>query len=382
MSARIAITGIFALNGFLFGTLYSRLPDLRERADLSHGQIGLLLLCSMIGLFLMQPVAGALTARLGSRRVVLLGALGYSAALVPIALAPSAAALAPAFVLIGMGSGILDVSMNVQGVAVENVLHRPILASLHAAFSFGALAGALAGSLAAAASLDLQAHYIAVAVVGVAVALAARRRLIEEPRDADLRRPLWARPTRRLAALGALAFCVLMAEGAVNDWIALYFKEHLEATSSVAAVALATFSLAEGTGRLLGDRATVALGAARLARRAALVAAAGFGLALAAAVPLVAAFGLVATGLGIAVLFPLTLRAAAMQPGGSGPAIAAVSSLGYIGFVVGPPLIGGLAELISLRAALLVVVATCVAAVALGGQVRTSEPAGSYSSSS
>jgi fucose permease len=369
VNARSAITAIFALNGFLFGTLFSRLPALRDRADLTHGQIGLLLLCSTIGLFVMQPVAGALTARLGSRRVVLLGALGYSLGLVPVALAPSAIALAPAFVLIGMGSGILDVSMNVQGLAVENRLGRPILASLHAAFSFGGLGGALAGSLAAAGDVGLEGHYICVAAIGAALAVLARRRLIEE-RDAGARR-LWARPTRRLAALGALAFCVLLAEGAVNDWVALYFKEHLGTTSSIAAIALATFSLAEATGRLLGDRATLVFGASRLARGAALIAAAGFALVLAVKVPILAAVGLLATGLGIAVLFPLTLRAAAAQPGGSGPAIAAVSSFGYVGFVVGPPLIGGIAEIVSLRAALLIVLVTCVAAAALGGQVRT-----------
>jgi MFS family permease len=371
MRPRIAITTIFALSGFLFGTLFSRLPALRDRADLTHGEIGLLLLCSTIGLFVMQPVAGALTARLGSRRVVLLGALAYSLGLVPVALAPSAVALAPAFVLIGMGSGILDVSMNVQGVAVENRLGRPILASLHAAFSFGGLAGALAGSLAAAGHVGLHGHFISVAAVGVTVALLARSRLIDEPDAGAAARPLWARPTRRLAALGTLAFCVLLAEGAVNDWVALYFKEHLGTTSSIAAIALATFSLAEATGRLFGDRATLVFGASRLARRAAFIAAAGFALVLAVNVPIAAALGLLATGLGIAVLFPLTLRAAAAQPGGSGPAIAAVSSLGYIGFVVGPPLIGGIAEIVSLRAALLIVVATCIAAAALAGQVRT-----------
>jgi MFS family permease len=384
MRARVAITAIFALNGVLFGTLFSRLPALRERAGLSHAEIGLLLLCSTIGLFLMQPVAGALTARLGSRRVVVAGALVYSLGLVPIAFAPTAASLAPAFVVIGMGSGILDVSMNVQGVAVENRLGRPILSTLHAAFSFGGLGGALAGSIAAALAIGLEAHFIGVAAAGVVVTFVARGFLIEE-QAADARRgPMWARPTRRLAALGALAFCVLLAEGAVNDWIAIYFREHLGATGSIAAIALATFSLAEATGRLLGDRAAVAFGATRLAQRAALLGAAGFGLALAAAVPLLAAVGLLAAGLGIAVLFPLTLRAAAVQPGGSGPAIAAVSSLGYIGFVVGPPLIGGFAELASLRAALLLVVAVCIAAAALGRNVRASaatNPA-SYSSSS
>src|SRR3954447_9169412 len=370
MNARSAITAVFALNGFLFGTLFSRLPALRERADLTHRQIGLLLLCSTIGLFVMQPVAGALTARLGSKRVVLVGALGYSLGLVPIALASSAVALAPAFVLIGMGSGVLDVSMNVQGVVVENRLGRPILASLHAAFSFGGLAGALVGGLAAAVNLGLQPHFFAVAAFGVTLAALAQARLIDDADAAPGERRLWARPTRRLAALGALAFCVLLAEGAVNDWVALYFKEHLGTTNSVAAIALATFSLAEGTARLLGDRATVAFGASQLARRAALTAAAGFALVLAVNLPIVAAAGLLATGLGIAVLFPLTLRAAAAQPGGSGPAIAAVSSVGYIGFVVGPPLIGGIAEVVSLHTALVIVVLACFAAATLAGQVR------------
>jgi hypothetical protein len=308
--------------------------------------------------------------------VVVIGALGYSLGLVPIAFASTVAALAPAFLFIGMGSGILDVSMNVQGVGVENSLGRPILSSLHAAFSFGALGGALAGSIAAALEVGLVANFLCVAAIGVAVTVVARRFLIAEQAAEGRTGAMWARPTRRLAALGALAFCVLMAEGAVNDWIAIYFKEHLGATASVAAIALATFSLAEATGRLLGDRATVAFGATRLAQRAALLGAAGFGIALAAAVPLVAALGLLGAGLGIAVLFPLTLRAAAAQPGGSGPAIAAVSSVGYVGFVVGPPLIGGIAELVSLRAALLVVVGVCIAASALGRNVRGSAASG------
>jgi MFS family permease len=364
MRARAAVTAVFALNGFLFGSLFARLPDLRDRAGLSHGELGLVLLCAMVGTFLMQPAAGALTARFGSRRLVMIGAAGYSLGMIVVAVAAPPAALGATFFGIGLAAGLCDVTMNVQGVAVEAERGRPVLSTMHAGFSYGVLAGALVATAAVAAGAGIADHFVPVGLLGLAVVVLARPHLLSDAPRGE-RGPAWARPTRKLAALGALAFCALLGEGALNDWLSVLFKDDFGATGSLAAASLAAFALAMATGRLAGDRITAALGPRRLALGGSLLAAAGVAFALAIGKPLPALFGVVAAGLGLAATFPVTLRAAAEQSDTPAPAIAAVSGIGYTAFLMGPPMIGGLAELFSLRDAMLLVVVVCLAAAVL-----------------
>lgn len=368
--ARVAVTVVFALNGALFASIFSRLPAIQERAGIGDGALGLALLCSMLGLLVSQVGAGALVARVGSRSVVLVGALGYAAALVPISLSQSFAALAASFALVGLSNGVLDVSMNVHGLTVERGLGRPILSTLHAAFSFGALGGAAVGGVVAAAGVGVVAHLCTAAALGACVAVAADRFLLPRSADAAPEGPLLARPTRALAAIGVFAFCALLSEGAVNDWVAVYLEDDLDASEGLAAGGLAAFSLTMGIGRLAGDRLTEALGPARLARAGAGFAAAGMAIALAGAAPAIAIAGFAAMGVGLAALFPLALRAAAQRSEPAGPAVAAVSAMGYCGFLAGPPAVGGLSEALGLRAGLGLVALLCVTAAALAPAVR------------
>ncbi len=367
---RVAITAVFALNGFLFGSMFSRLPAIQERTDIGDGQLGLALLCSMIGLLGAQVLGGALVARFGSRPLVLAGALACAAAQIPVALAGTLAALAGCFLLVGLANGVLDVSMNVHGLAVERKLGRPILATLHAGFSFGALAGAGAGGLVAAAGVGVKPHLVAAAAVGVVVALTAYRFLLPSEVDAAPEGPLVAKPTRALAAVGLFAFCVVLSEGAVNDWAAVYLKGDLDAGEGLAAAGLAAFSLTMGFGRLFGDRLAEWLGPVRLARGGAGLAAVGMTIAVVGGRQGTAIAAFAAMGVGLASLFPLSIRAASTRGETPGPAVAAVSAMGYVGFVTGPPTVGLLAELVGLRWALLLVAALCAAAAALAGAVR------------
>ena len=209
--ARVAIAAVFALNGTLFASIFSRLPAIQDRTELGDGALGLALLCSMLGLVLSQLVAGALVARIGSRRLVVVGALGYAGGLIPVALSESFAALAASLAFIGVANGVLDVSRNIHGLTVERRLGRPILSTLHAAFSFGALA----------------AHLTGMALLGAVAALTAGRFLLPSSADAAPEGPLIARPSRALLAIGVFAFCVLLAEGAVNDWAAIYLDDEI-----------------------------------------------------------------------------------------------------------------------------------------------------------
>lgn len=368
--ARVAITAVFALNGMLFASIFSRLPAIQDRTGLSDGALGLALLCSMLGLVVSQFAAGALVARIGSRPLVVVGALGYAAGLIPVALSESFAALAAALAFIGVANGVLDVSMNIHGLTVERLLGRPILSTLHAAFSFGALAGAGVGALVAAAGVGVPAHLTGMAVLGVAAALTAGRFLLRSSADAAPDGPLIARPTRALLAIGVFAFCLLLAEGAVNDWAAIYLDDEIGTGEALAASGLAAFSLTMGFGRLFGDRLVERLGPVALARGGATLSLAGMAVVLSASGPLLAVPGFAAMGLGLAALFPLALRAAATHGPVAGPSVAAVSALGYLGLLTGPPAVGGLSEAFGLRAALGLVIALLAVATLLAGTLR------------
>jgi MFS family permease len=368
--ARFAITTIFALNGSLFASLFSRLPAIQDRTSISEGQLGLALLCAMVGLLGVQPIAGMLVSRFGSRPIVTASAVGYALGLVPVALSTSLGGLCASMFLIGAASGPLDVAMNVHGLTIEQRLGRPILSGLHAAFSFGALAGASLGGLVASLGVGVVAHLSAIALFGTTLAVTLRPLLLPPDSDAVPEGPRFARPTRALALVGLFAICAVLSEGAVSDWAAIYLDDEVGASEGLAAAGLAAFSLTMGFGRLVGDRLTERLGAERLARGGATLAAAGMGVALLGGTPGVAIAGYGLAGAGISTLFPLALRAAAQRGESAGPALAAVSAMGYVGFLAGPPAIGGLAELVGLRSALLLVVACLVLAATLAGAVR------------
>ena len=346
--ARAAVTAVFFLNGAVFGSWYARLPAIQDELEIGPGPLGLALLAAPVGLLLAQPVAGALAARRGSRPLVAAAPL-YMAGVVLPALAVDAPTLALAVFTVGAANGVLDIAMNVQGLAVERRSPRAIFNGLHAAFSFGALGAAAGAAAAAAAGVEPLPHLAATAAVGAAAASLASRFLLPSDADAEPGARAFARPSSRLAALGALAFAALLAEGAVFDWSGIYMDDGTGAGAALAPLALAAFSGCMALGRLTADALVDRSGSAAVAGAGVLLAAAGLGLALAVAEPGPAIAGFALMGAGLSAVFPLALRAA----GGVGSAdLAAVSTVGYAGFLVGPPVIGLLAEGSSLRAAL------------------------------
>jgi MFS family permease len=368
---RAAVTAFFAVNGAAFASLFSRMPDLQRQHGFSDGTLGLVLLAGALALMVAQPLAGAWAARIGSRPLTVAGGLAYTGLLALPGLAPTPALFGLAIIALAASSGVLDVSMNAQAIAVSQRHRREIFASFHAAFSFGALGGAAAGSLAAGAGLRPAAHLAIVAAVLVAVLLVVRPGQLPAGADARADAALFARPTRALAALGALAFCALLAEGSVGDWSAILLDRETEAGPSLAALGLAAFSLTMGFGRLAADPLAERFGRAAVVRGGGLLGAAGLALALAGGSALTGIAGFAVLGAGLAGLFPIALNAAA--GGGdraAAPALAAVSTTGYAGFIAGPALIGLLSDATSLPTALALVGLLCLAAAALAPAVR------------
>lgn len=369
--ARFAVAAVFFLDGMGFANWVVRIPAVQQRLGLGEGALGIALLGVAGGALVAMPLAGRLVAMHGSRPVTRTAALAFAATLALPGLAPSLTLLTLLLVLLGAANGALGVAMNAQAAAVERRYGRPIMASFHALFSLGGLVGAGIGGLAAAGDVGVAPH-LATAALAVALAGAAvGTRLLPAAADAAAEGARFARLTPGLLALGAVAFCVLFGEGAVADWSAVYLRDVTGAGPGLAAAGFATFSLAMAVGRSVGDALTIRLGAARLVRAGGALAALGLALALAVAEPWAAVAGFGAVGAGLSIVFPTVLTAAGRLPGiAPGAAIAAVSTFGYTGFLAGPPVIGLVAEALTLRAGLVVVVLTSVVIVALGAARR------------
>jgi MFS family permease len=354
MKQRWAITAVFFADGALFGTWVSRIPALSDHVHANPATLGLCLLAPAAAAVVSMPLVGRVLPGRSSAVFCRVSVAGLMAAILLPALARTVPALAAALLVVGVVNSTLDLVMNAQGVSIERGMNRPILSSLHAAFSFGGFAGAGLGALAAALDVPPLAHFAFAAVLLGIPALLMTTWLPREDHDADAQAPRlrWRRVPVRLALLGVACFFSLMAEGGASDWSAKLVRDDLAGTAALGAVAYAVFSVGMGSGRLLADRLWTRWGAAGLLRRSGALAALGFAAGLAAGTVPGAIAGFAALGLGLAGVVPTVFRAGADHPGVStGPALAVVSSLGYLGFLAGPPIIGGIAQLTSLRVA-------------------------------
>ncbi len=350
--ARIAVAVVFAANGAMFGNWAVRIPAVKTGLDLSDAALGGALLVPAVGALVSMPLVGAVSARFGSRAATVGTALVFFVVPILLGLAPSLPWLVPALLVFGLAFGGLDVAMNAQAVTVERAVGRPVMSSFHAAFSAGALIGSLTGAVAASAGVPLALHLGATGLVLLGISAPLFPAMLRDGRSVGERGPLFAWPRGRLLPLALIALVVLLAEGAVADWSAVYLRQELDASAGTAGLAFTAFSLTMVAGRLVGDRVVVAWGRVRAVRASALVAMAG-GLVVVLAPSVVAVvLGFAALGLGLACVVPLVFVAAAGDDPEPGPALAAVSGPGYLGFLLGPPVIGGLAELLGLGTAL------------------------------
>jgi MFS family permease len=355
------VAALFFVHGVVGASWVVRIPDAQEQLGLSTGVLGFSLLAIALGSLPAMPIAGWLTASVGSRPVAIASGLAFCL-LVPLPLlAPSLPLFVAALLCLGMSMGAMDVGMNIQGVGVERAFGRPLMSSFHAIYSIGSMGGAAVGGVLAGLGIGAEPHLV---VVGISMALAmafAGNWLI--PARADtVRGPAFARPSRPLLGLGILGFCVLMGEGAMADWSAVYLRGTLNAGPALSAAGYAVFSATMMLGRLAGDWLTLRVGPLVLVRFGGLIAAVGLGIGLLSGQTLLTLVGFGCVGAGFSTIVPNVYSAAGRVRGiPPGPALAAVTTVAYFGFLSGPPLIGLIAEVITLRGALAIVVVLGVA---------------------
>jgi MFS family permease len=372
-AARRAVATLFLINGTLFATWVSRLPAIESGRGLSHAQLGLALFAVALGAMIAMPIAGLLSSRIGSAQVCRAAVLLYAAMLPLLPLAPNVAAFALALFIFGVGHGSLDVAMNAQAVSVEKNYRRPIMSSFHALFSTGGLTGAVLGGGIAALGLSPVTHFSLVAVMIAAVAPGTFRDL-HPPTGAAASGPLFPLPSRGLLTLGTIALCIMMGEGAMADWSAVYLRKVIATSEGWAATGYAAFSIAMAGGRFFGDRLSAHFGPVRLVRGSAMFALLGLILILTTPYVPVTLLGFACVGLGFASIVPLVFSAAGHRSGiNPGVALASVTTLGYLGFLLGPPVIGFTAGVVGLHLALCLLLVSTLAAVILAPVVRSAQ---------
>ena len=370
--ARAAIYLTFFTCGLLVAAWVARIPAVKQHLGLSAGELGLVLAGAPAGLVLAMPLTGWLIARWGSRPILGGAALGNCAALPLLALAPSGWTLALALFVFGFTNAAMDIAMNAQAVEAEKRYARPIMSSFHALFSLGGLAGAVLGGAAAACGMAPLPFFVWIASGSGLLMLWAMRHLLEVQLVAGGARFGW--PRGALLGLGLIVFCSGLGEGAIADWGAVFMQQEINASEAVAALGFGAFSAAMVAGRLSGDALTHRFGPVALARAGSLLAALGFAVALATNRPEVVLFAFALVGLGYCTLFPLVFSAAGRVPGvPPGIALASVATLGYLGFLVGPPAIGLIAEATSLRVFFALVAGLAVVIALLAGLLRLSQ---------
>ncbi len=413
-AARVALCAVFAVHGFIYASWAVRVPAIKQQVGASSAALGLALLGLSAGAVATMMLAGAAGRRFGAARLAVASCALLSGTLLLPPLAHSAVTLGLALLVFGAAYGTLNVAMNTVAVDIVAALRRPVMPGFHAAWSFGGLAGAGLGVL-LAPHLSPARHLLLVTLAGLLVTAATAPTLLTRavrmpagqpgpdplpapgpaaegrdcvashgaaPESRDGRASPGAAPDRRdgrawrralrtgrvVGLFGLIALCAAYDEGAIGDWGALHLRQDLGAGAGLAAAGYAAFALAEASGRLSGTRLLERLGRTRVLVLGGLTACAGMLLASLAPDVALALAGFAVAGLGLANLFPAAMTQAGLRAGSSGIALAA--TLGYTGFLLGPPAIGFLASEFGLRSGLTTLSLLALAAAAIAYRAR------------
>lgn len=354
--ARRGVSALFFVDGAALGGYVAHLADIQNRLHLTNGQLGQTMLFSALGAVTTMPLSGGLIHRFGSRAVALAGALVLIAVVPLLAIAPGVPLVCLTLYFVGASNGQADVAMNAHSMAVQDRMHRPILSAIHGWFSLGGFVGGAGAALVTALGGTPLEHLLLASALLTPVAILGCRSMLPAEVDKDAEGPRLALPTPQLVLLSVLVLFAFVSEGALWDWSTVFLRRTLLSGVSWGEFGFGLASFGMATGRFLGDAWTHRLGYRKLLCVSASVTAAGLLFAVSSGSVALSILGFAVMGVGVANVVPLLFRAAARQPGiSAGVGLAAVTTVGYTGFLGGPPIIGMVADRTSLRVALALV---------------------------
>lgn len=370
LSTRIA----FLIAGIGFSTLAPLIPTIKARFDLNEGSLGLLLFCIGLGSLMVMPFGGALTSRFGCRKVILCSSLAFLASLPALIFAPSPILLALALLVMGAGGGTLDVAMNIQAVIVEEESKRPMMSGFHGLFSVGGIIGA--GALTALLSFGLKPQncQLLVSIMCLALILLVTPSLLPRGPQAHHEHAKgipW--PRGQVLLIGVLCLIVFAAEGSVADWGGVLLTKFRNVGTNQAGMGYIAFAAMMTLNRLAGDRIVAFLGPRPVVFFGGLVAATGFAMATFLPFWFTSVLGFACVGLGLANVVPILFSATGKQsvmP--ANLALSAASTMGYVGLLVGPPVLGFIARASTLLVSMAFLAILCVSVALCARRVTES----------
>jgi len=347
---RWAISVFFFISGFSFASWASRIPDLKQRLQLNDAELGSLLFAIPVGLMVTMPFAAYLLMRFSSRNVMLAAALLYAIVLCTLGFVTNAWQAATILFLFGAARNLLNISINTQSVSVQALFQKSVITSFHGVWSIAAFCGAAFASLLISSSISPALHFILVGfIVMVLVSIAFKNTM---PRDAvtDTKKHAFVLPNKQLFTLGLIAFCSMVCEGTMSDWSGIYFIKEIKVQKSFSTVGYVAYLSAVALGRFLGDVLVNKLGSKRLLQFSGCCITLGISMAIFFPYIITASIGFLITGFGVSCIMPLVYsNTAKITTMPTGPAIASVATVGYMGFLCGPPLVGFIAHTYSIQ---------------------------------
>ena len=348
-AARTAVTATFVCNGLLLSTFIARIPALRAALEIREGTLGLLLGGFTAGIIVGLITAGRVVGRTGSRRLTFAGAAIALLALPAVGFAPNILTLAIVLPIFGAGTSSMDVGMNAQAVGVQRGYSRSILVAFHGLWSIGTLSGALIGSQTISLGVASGWHMGAIAILVAVVVMVSSPWLRMQDRTSAGTRSTFAWPSGVLFPLALVALAATLGETAAGDWSGVYLDETVQVPDHQVGWGYVAFTAAMTASRLVGDAVVRRVGAAITVQLGGMLG--GLGFLLTALLPTLPTtlIGFTFVGLGLGSTVPLLFGAAGRVSRTPGAGVAAISSFGYIAGLLGPPLIGGLADATNLR---------------------------------
>lgn len=346
---RWSVGTYFFTAGITFASWASRIPDVKIKLHLNEAELGAILFALPAGALLSLPLSGWMVSKWGSRTVMLVAALLYPLVLAFLGASETIVMLTSFLFLFGFLGNTMNISVNTQAIAVEGLYGRSIMASFHGIWSLAGFSGAAVGTLMIAGGFDPLKHFNIVALVMIALAIIMK--FGRMPKDAVLgNQPLFVKPDQALLKLGLIAFCCMAAEGTMFDWSGIYFQKVVQAPKGLVTLGYSAFMGTMALGRFLGDGLVLRFGRKEILQVSGIIISTGLLIAVFFPTIVFATVGFLLVGLGVSSVVPILYSQAGKSTTmNAGMALASVSSIGFLGFFIGPPVIGFIAEAFGLQ---------------------------------
>lgn len=346
LRTRVSVAAFFFVSGFGFASFASRIADLQQKLHLSNAALGSALFVMPLGLLFTMPFTNYLLGKHGSRKVMLAGCIGYSVFLCCIGFATQTWQFAVGLFLFGASRNLMNIPINAQGVGVQNLYNKSIISSFHGIWSVSGFLAASLGGYMIKDAIGTEIHFLIVALLLLAIVSIFYKHTYKHDLPTGDKKKMFSVPNGNLLKIGLIAFTVMSCEGTMYDWSSVYFKKVVQAVPAHQAWGYIAFTIAVSSARFVGDWFVNKFGVKKILLACGSFTALGFFVSAFFPTMNTAILGFALIGIGVSCVVPFTMSLAGKFAGNLplGQAIASISTIGYFGFLIGPPLMGYIAE--------------------------------------